>query len=85
MNWLWLNIPLMAAFFLAVAGIPLWLVLRRPEFGAARADQAGQLPTPIAARYHAPEVRTARRSRIDLARITGEDEAWMRELAGVTR
>jgi hypothetical protein len=31
MNWLWLNIPLMAAFSLAVAGIPMWLVLRRPE------------------------------------------------------
>ena len=33
MNWLWLNIPLMAVFFIAVAGIPLWLVLRRPDFG----------------------------------------------------
>jgi len=32
MNWMWLNIPLMAVVFLAVAGIPLWLVLRRPEF-----------------------------------------------------
>jgi hypothetical protein len=32
MNWMWVNIPLMAAFFLAVAGIPLWLVLRRPDF-----------------------------------------------------
>jgi hypothetical protein len=84
-NWLWLNIPLMAVFFLAAAGIPLWLVLRRPDFGAARAGQAGQLPTPIAARYHAPEVRTVRRSKVSLAGITAEDEAWMRELAGVTR
>jgi hypothetical protein len=31
MSWLWLNIPLMAAFSLAVAGVPMWLVLRRPE------------------------------------------------------
>jgi len=31
MNWFWLNVPLMAMFFLATTGIPLWLVLRRPE------------------------------------------------------
>ena len=37
MNWLWLNVPLMAVFFLAVAGIPLWLVLRRPDFSVAPA------------------------------------------------
>jgi hypothetical protein len=36
-NWLWLNIPLMAVFFLAVAGIPLWLVLQRADFAAAPA------------------------------------------------
>lgn len=31
----WLIIPVCAAIFLAVAGIPLWLVLRRPEWGSA--------------------------------------------------
>ena len=31
--WLWLNIPLAAAFFLAWSGIPLWLVLRHPDTG----------------------------------------------------
>jgi hypothetical protein len=31
-NWMWLDFPLMAVFFLAVAGIPLWLVLKRPDF-----------------------------------------------------
>jgi hypothetical protein len=30
-SWFWLNVPLMAVFFLATAGIPLWLVLRRPD------------------------------------------------------
>ena len=30
-SWFWLNIPLMAVFFLATAGIPLWLVLKRPD------------------------------------------------------
>jgi len=84
-NWLWLNISLMAVFFLAVAGIPLWLVLRRPDFAGVPADQAGQLPAPIVARYHAPEVRTTRRTRVNVAGITAEDEAWMRELAGATR
>jgi hypothetical protein len=29
-SWFWLNVPLMAVFFLATAGIPLWLVLRLP-------------------------------------------------------
>ena len=84
MNWLWLNIALMAVFFLAVAGIPLWLVIRRPDFAAAPAHEAGHLPAPVAARYHAPERRT-HRSRVNLAGIRTDDEAWMRMLAGVTR
>ena len=84
MNWLWLNIPLMAVFFLAFAGIPLWLVLRRPDFSSASAEQSGQLPVRVAARYHAAEARSARRhSPVRLSGITAEDEAWMRELAGV--
>jgi hypothetical protein len=47
-SWMWLNIPLMALFFLAVAGIPLWLVLRRPDFsgrpgaGALQAEMDAQ-------------------------------------------
>jgi hypothetical protein len=32
-NWLWLNVPLMAVFFLAMAGIPLWLVFKHPDTG----------------------------------------------------
>jgi hypothetical protein len=48
-NWIWLNIPLMVVFFVAVAGIPLWLVLRRPDFAAAPADQRGQPPVTVAA------------------------------------
>jgi hypothetical protein len=31
-SWFWINVPLMAVFFLATAGIPLWLVLRRPDW-----------------------------------------------------
>jgi hypothetical protein len=29
--WFWLNIPACALIFLAVAGIPLWMVLTRPD------------------------------------------------------
>jgi hypothetical protein len=57
-NWLWLNIPLMAVFFLAMTGIPLWLVYRRPDTGPALVPAAGQprvvQPDPDAE----PEVRT---------------------------
>jgi hypothetical protein len=40
-SWMWLNIPLMVLVVLAVAGIPLWLVLTRPEY-SGRPD--GSLP-----------------------------------------
>jgi hypothetical protein len=30
-NWFWVNIPLMALFLLATAGIPLWLVFKHPD------------------------------------------------------
>jgi hypothetical protein len=31
MAWFWLNIPLGALIFGAVCGIPLWLVIKRPD------------------------------------------------------
>ena len=46
MSWIWLNVPLMALFSLATAGIPMWLVLRRPE--------PEPVPVPVPARYEAP-------------------------------
>lgn len=39
-NWLWLNIPLMAAFFVAMTGIPLWLVFKHPDQGPAASRPA---------------------------------------------
>jgi len=33
MNWLWMNIPLAAVFFTAWAGIPLWMVVKHPDWG----------------------------------------------------
>jgi hypothetical protein len=63
MNWLWLNIPLMAVFFVAVTGIPLWLTFKHPDRrpaqsapAQARAAQGqawsvpGQIPTTIKVR-----------------------------------
>jgi hypothetical protein len=35
MWWLWLNVPLMVAFFAAWVGIPAWMVCRRPDERAA--------------------------------------------------
>ena len=51
MSWFWLNVPLDAAFFLAVVGIPAWLVLRRPDSGPAVAAQRGRpVLVPVLAR-----------------------------------
>ena len=36
MFWFWLNVPLGALIFLAVSGIPLWLVLRHADLAPAR-------------------------------------------------
>jgi hypothetical protein len=41
-NWLWLNIPLEAVFFLAIAGIPLWMVIRHPDCRPAPAEAVGK-------------------------------------------
>jgi len=32
-TWFWLNVPLMVVIFSAVAGIPLWMVVKRPDTG----------------------------------------------------
>jgi len=36
-TWMWLNLSLGALFVLAVVGIPLWLVIARPDTGPQRA------------------------------------------------
>jgi len=32
-TWFWLNIPIGAVLFVAVVGIPLWLVIKHPDTG----------------------------------------------------
>jgi hypothetical protein len=48
-NWLWLNIPLMAFFFLAMTGIPLWLVFNHPDHGPAAVPVPAPRPQQAAA------------------------------------
>ena len=47
MIWLLLNVPLMVLFFALCVGVPMWLVLRHPDTGSARAEAPAvtRLPT----------------------------------------
>lgn len=42
MNWFWLNIPLGAVFFIAMAGIPFWMVITHPDRSPASAGATGK-------------------------------------------
>ena len=53
MTWLWVNLAAAVPFVLAVAGIPLWLVITRPDAG----PQPG--PDPHAGRTGTPGGRAA--------------------------
>jgi hypothetical protein len=58
-TWLWVNIPLCALFFGATAGIPLWMVLRRPDTGRS-GPAAVARPHPAGARSpRRPQARPA--------------------------
>ena len=50
MTWMLLNIPLMVLFFALWVGIPMWLVLRRPDGEPALA--AAPALTRLPAREH---------------------------------
>jgi hypothetical protein len=43
MSWFWLNVPLMSVFFLATAGIPMWMVLRHPDHRPARMSRSTRM------------------------------------------
>jgi len=49
-SWFWLNVPLMAVFFLATAGIPLWLVLKRPDRAPREQQASAAVKVPAAAK-----------------------------------
>lgn len=42
MNWLWLNVPFDVVFFLAMAGVSLWVVIRHPDYQPAATDATGK-------------------------------------------
>jgi hypothetical protein len=46
MAWLWLNIAICVPIFLAVTGIPLWMVIRRPYTGPAFVTYSAQSGAP---------------------------------------
>jgi hypothetical protein len=44
MAWFWLNVPLMILMFGAVCGIPVWLVIKRPDTVPMPTDGSGTVP-----------------------------------------
>ena len=46
MSWVFLNIPMGVLVFLAIAGIPMWLVLRHPDERPGRAAAARPATVP---------------------------------------
>jgi hypothetical protein len=59
-TWFWLNIPLAAVIFLAVTGIPLWMVFRHPDERRAPAMPSYRRSPSPTARRTAPQPRAAR-------------------------
>jgi hypothetical protein len=55
---LWMNIPLMALAFGLMAGIPLWMVARRPDWHGKQ--EARTLPAYLARRAHPTRVSMVR-------------------------
>ncbi len=46
MTWLLYNIPLMVLFFALWVGVPLWLVIRRPDAGPQLAEASAVAALP---------------------------------------
>ena len=58
MNWFWINIPAALVFVGLWSGIPMWLVLKRPDRGPE--SLAVQAPRPGSARLRLPSRRSWR-------------------------
>jgi uncharacterized protein YaeQ len=59
-TYIWLNVPIMAVIFAAMCGIPLWMVIKRPDTGreikeAARRAEA--IPLHAVSRHEAERWR----------------------------
>ena len=58
--YLWLNVPLMVLIFAAISGIPLWMVIKRPDTGRDIADtmrRAEAIPLHAVSRHEAERWR----------------------------
>jgi hypothetical protein len=61
-TWFWLNIPLCAVIFSAIVGVPLWMVIKRPDTGheaAAAKSRIEALPLHVVSREEAVRWRNA--------------------------
>jgi hypothetical protein len=72
---LWMNIPLMVIAFGLIAGIPLWMVARRPDWHGKL--EARTVPAYLARRAYPNRVSTAR-----VHQATGYDRRSIRPLTG---
>ena len=65
-TWLWIDIPLCALFFLAVCGIPLWMVIKHPDTGPNSDGKVGLdnglVRPPVASPQPARRRQSARRT-----------------------
>jgi hypothetical protein len=55
-TWFWLNIPICAVIFSAMVGIPLWMVIKRPDTGREVAEvkaRMGAIPLHAVSRQEA--------------------------------
>jgi hypothetical protein len=61
-TWFWLNIPLCAVIFSAMVGIPMWMVIKRPDTGhevARTKARIEALPLQVVSREEAARWRDA--------------------------
>lgn len=72
---LWMNIPLMVLAFGLVVGIPLWMVLRRPDWHGRQETRS--MPAYLARRAHPIRVAMVR-----VQQPAGYDRRSMRPVTG---
>lgn len=62
-TWFWLNIPICAVIFSAMVGIPLWMVIKRPDTGYEAAEVKARIraiPLDVVSRQEVVRWREAR-------------------------
>ena len=84
MNWLWINLPLAAAFFIAMTAIPLWLSVRRTDTGPNAVVPVRATARPAEAARPAEIARPAAvaHSTAEQAWLAKVSDSRVRELAG---